>query len=251
MATILKCTTASSASKVVKPLPTHAKGTRLPYEIPDRYQNSFYLANAAFFDSTNWFLHRAYELIFPTLKNKLKLEYNHQLGNNEIAEKVENIVEILDQCNSIIDVRFPLKRDNGKYQLIRGFRAHYGLAPGYSSSLGGLRIDSNITRDHMKALSVLATYRNACMGISVAGAFGGIKICPKDYTTHELEQIVQNYVYALIQKGYCDERDILQPDVNSGEQEMNWIYESYAKFTGIYLNYCMAIKFIVVFSIND
>lgn len=111
---------------------------KLPYEIPERYQNAFYLANAAFYDSTNWFLHRAYEVVFPKLKTDLaKLEICKNASGDEVADKVENIIEVLDQCNSIIDVRFPVKRDDGTYEIVRGFRAQHGLSAGYISCLGG------------------------------------------------------------------------------------------------------------------
>lgn len=111
---------------------------KLPYEIPERYQNAFYLANAALYDSTNWFLHRAYEVIFPKLKADLaKLEIYKNISDNEAVEKVEEVIKILDQCNSILDVRFPVKRDNGSYEMIRGFRAHHGLSAGYTACLGG------------------------------------------------------------------------------------------------------------------
>ncbi|XP_074033596.1 glutamate dehydrogenase, mitochondrial isoform X2 [Leptinotarsa decemlineata] len=204
---------------------------KAPYEIPERYRNSFYLANAAFFDSTNWFLHRAFEVAFPTLKADLK-KIQPELSNDEVAEKVEGMVGVLDQCNSVVDVRFPVRRESGKYEVVRGFRAQHGFASGYGASMGGFRINENITRDHMKALSVLTTYRNACMGINMAGAHGGLKICPTDYSEGELQNIVEQYASALIEKGYCTERDVIQPDVNSSAREMSWISRSFAKHTG-------------------
>ncbi|KAJ8918047.1 hypothetical protein NQ315_011503 [Exocentrus adspersus] len=216
---------------------------KLPYEIPERYRNAFYLANAALFDSTNWFLHRAYEVAFPTIKKKLaNLESYKNYSNDEIAEKVEEIITVLDQCNSIIDVRFPVKRDNGSYEMVRGFRAQHGLTVGYQSCLGGLRIHENITRDHMKGLAVLATYRNACMGINMGGAHGGIKIRPQEYSLNELQRIVELYTMELIKKGYSGERDVIQPDVNTSEREMTWINKTFAKCTGRPLNMASAGK---------
>lgn len=222
----------TSTCSVVKTALKTPPTRKLPYEIPERYRNSFYLANAALFDSTNWFLHRAFEVFFPQLKQQLKQNYGG-LSDDEIVDKVENIVQVLDQCNSVIDVRFTTKRDSGKYEVVRGFRAHHGAASGFPGNMGGIRIDSHITRDHMKALSVLSTYKNACMGISMAGAFGGIKISPKSYSNSELQQIVQRYAFELVQRGYCNGRDVLQPDVNTDQQEMNWICEAHANITGV------------------
>lgn len=232
MAFIVSSKVKSTANVVKHPLnkPTEI---RIPYQIPDKYRNSFYLANSSLFDSINWFLHRAYEVLFPSLIKKLRLiDSNRLLSDNEIAEKIENIVQVLDQCNSVIDVRFPIRRDNGQLEVIRGFRAHHGLFTGYKGSLGGLRMDVNITRDHMKAFSVLSTYRNACLGIGMTGAFGGLKICPQNYSPFELQQILKTFALNLGQKGYCNNRDVFLPDMNCGEKEMNWINESCVKLTG-------------------
>nr|CAI5851353.1 unnamed protein product [Callosobruchus analis] len=223
-------------SKVVPPTKAAVakpQAAKLPYEIPERYKNSFYLANAALFDSTNWFLHRAFEVIFPSLKKTLKYEKTcESLTDDQIHDRLENLVQVLDQCNSIIDVRYPIKRDNGKYEIIRGFRAHYGLASGYKSCLGGLRLGSNITRDHMKGLSVLSAYKNACLGISMAGAHGGIKIDPTNYSPRELKSILENYTVQLMNKGYCCEGDIFYPDMGCSIMEMDWMARTLAKYRG-------------------
>lgn len=135
---------------------------------------------------------------------------------------MENIVESIDQCNSIIDVRFPVKRQTGNLEVVRGFRAHYGEAIGNSCCLGGsnvalgnyfafqhfshfkgFRIHPSITRDHIKALALLSTMKNFCMGTGLSGAMGAIKINPKEYSEYELKEIVSLYVTELFKKGYC------------------------------------------------
>lgn len=108
------------------------------YEIPSRYRDSFYLANAAFFDSVSWFIHRGYELSFPKLVANLQNKFP-DITNKEAIENVHNAIGLLDQCNSIIDIRFPIKRDNGKWEVIRGFRAQHGLSSGSKTSLGGIK----------------------------------------------------------------------------------------------------------------
>ncbi|XP_030752617.1 glutamate dehydrogenase, mitochondrial-like [Sitophilus oryzae] len=213
------------------------KYARLSYEIPERYQNAFYLANAAFFDSTSWFLHRAYEVAFPALKNDYRSRFKDEaVGDRRVHEKLENVIEVLDQCNSIIDVRFPIRKDDGTLELIRGFRAHHGENIARSPCLGGLRIDENITRDHMKALSLLSTMKNCCMGIGMSGAHGGIKIDPRKYSKNELRTIVDLYITELFNKGYCGHLDVIHPDINTGQIEMQWISESFAKCSGQNMN---------------
>lgn len=208
------------------------KHARIGYDIPERYRDSFYLANASFFDSSNWFLHRAYEVVFPTLKKNYRTTFqDRDVCDGKIHAKLENVVESLDQCNSLIDVRFPVRRENGDYEVIRGFRAHYGETVRQTPCLGGLRIDEHITRDHMKALSMLSAMKNSCIGTGLSGAHGGIKINPKRYSENELRAIVDLYVSEMYYKGYCDSKDVIHPDINTSIREMKWINESFAKYS--------------------
>ncbi|XP_060526599.1 glutamate dehydrogenase, mitochondrial-like [Cylas formicarius] len=205
---------------------------KLDYEIPDRYRNAFYLANAAFFDSTNWFLHRAYEILFPTLKEDLQCTYKGEKFNDtQIHERLENVVEILDQCNSIIDVRFPIRRDTGRYETVRAFRAHHGRLAS-SLSLGGLRIHEGITRDHMKALCLLSSMKNHCVGIGMSGAHGGIKLCPGQYSERELQSVVRQYIFHMSQKGYCGKNDVIHPDINTSSRHMDWVSDAHKIYSG-------------------
>lgn len=111
--------------------------TRSPYEIPERYKNSFYLANAALFDQVGWFLHRAYEFCFPKLVKNLQEKEN--LTEKQATKKVQTTISMLEQCNSLIDVRFPIQRDNGDREIIRGFRAQHGLFSTFGKCLGGTK----------------------------------------------------------------------------------------------------------------
>ncbi|KAL1491454.1 hypothetical protein ABEB36_012052 [Hypothenemus hampei] len=210
---------------------------RIEYEIPERYRNSFYLANAALFDSTNWFLHKAYEATFPYLKNTFRHHRKQQMASDmKIHEKLENLIDSLDQCNSIIDVRFPVQKENGKLEIVRGFRAHYGETVRKSPCLGGLRIREDITRDQMKALALLSFMKSSCLGTGLSGAMGGIKIDPKMYSENELKTIIDTYVSQLRIKGYCNHTDVVHPDMNTGEREMTWIHQAFATYSGQSIN---------------
>ncbi|KAH0820495.1 hypothetical protein GEV33_002296 [Tenebrio molitor] len=130
------------ACKNTKILNSFAQNTSYStYDIPERYRNSFYLANAALFDQANWFLHRAYEICFPRLVSRLK-DRQKMLSDSEANKKVMTAVHLLD-CNSII-VRFPIDRENGKKEIIRGFRAQHGLFSGLDTCLGGAKSGERI-----------------------------------------------------------------------------------------------------------
>jgi glutamate dehydrogenase (NAD(P)+) len=61
----------------------------------------------------------------------------------------------------------------------------------------------DVTRDQMKGLAMVSTYKHSCMGIRLAGAHGGIKIDPKQYSELELQRIVKKYAAELYTKGFC------------------------------------------------
>lgn len=192
---------------------------KLPYEIPEKYQNSFYLANASVFDNINWFLHRSYEILFPTLRATLQNSPDAKLTVDESIDKLNGIIRILDQCNTLIDLRFPVKRDNGSYEVVRGYKGQYGMSTGQLPCFGGklnyfwkrvatdyflgLRYDDEVTRDDIKGMSALAMYKNCCVGINCPGAHGTIKIDPNEYSENELQSIVKQYAAELYQKGMC------------------------------------------------
>lgn len=67
----------------------------------------------------------------------------------------------------------------------------------------GLRLHSNYMKDHCKALAVLSTYRNACVGINLGGSHGGIKVDPSVYNKSELRDVVQTYTRELSKRNFC------------------------------------------------
>ncbi|KAL3278634.1 hypothetical protein HHI36_016174 [Cryptolaemus montrouzieri] len=160
------------------------------YEMPPRFRECFYLANASFFDSVNWYVHKAYEIIFSELVDKL-MSFSG-LDEQQASNKISNIIKVLDQCNSLLDIRYPLKKEDGSLELIRSFTVNHGALLGNTLSLGGLRISPHITRDEMKGLSVLSTHRLSALGIRATGAFGGLKINSNEYSPEEMKSIIKN-----------------------------------------------------------
>lgn len=110
--------------------------SQLVYEMPQKYRDCFYLANASFFDSTHWFLHRAYEVVYGDLVEELKNRKPH-LSDDEADEKIRNTITLLEPVNTVVDTTYPIKRENGNFSLITAYRVHHGGCLNAYPRLGG------------------------------------------------------------------------------------------------------------------
>lgn len=135
-----------------------------------------------------------------------------------------NIRKILAITNNEIIVHFPVKMDNGQVEIITGYRVQHNNALGPYK--GGLRYHPTVDVDSAKALAMWMTWKTSLAGLPYGGAKGGIQIDPRDYSLTELERITRRFTYAL-GENIGPEHDIPAPDVNTNEQTMAWISDTY------------------------
>ena len=144
------------------------------------------------------------------------------------AAKVINLdkqaLAILREPMQILQVRIPVRMDNGKTEVFTGFRVHYNNARGPTK--GGIRFHPEESLSTVKALSAWMTWKTAIVGIPLGGAKGGIICDPKKMSAGELERLSRGYVRA-IGEFIGPEIDVPAPDVYTTPQIMAWMMDEY------------------------
>ncbi|WP_291780834.1 Glu/Leu/Phe/Val dehydrogenase [Cecembia sp.] len=145
------------------------------------------------------------------------------------------LLDQIKQCNSILKFNFPLRNDDGTYEVITGYRiqhSHHKLPV-----KGGIRYSTHVNEDEVKGLAALMTYKCALVNIPYGGAKGGVRIDPKKYNATQLERITRRYTAELIKKKSIGPAlDVPAPDYGTGAREMAWIVDTFEAFNPELIN---------------
>ncbi|MGA2632650.1 MAG: Glu/Leu/Phe/Val dehydrogenase [Terracidiphilus sp.] len=128
-----------------------------------------------------------------------------------------------------IIVHFPVALDNGNIEMFTGFRVQHSMARGPAK--GGIRYAPDVTLDEVRALASWMTWKCAVVNIPFGGAKGGVICDPKNMSQGELERMTRRYTSEIIDF-IGPEKDVPAPDVNTNEQTMAWIMDTYSMHVG-------------------
>ncbi|XP_076258893.1 glutamate dehydrogenase, mitochondrial isoform X4 [Rhynchophorus ferrugineus] len=205
--------------------------TYAEHVIPDRLQDMPDNPNPRFFDMVEYFFHKACVLVEDKLVEDLSKVKGSKLTLEQRKAKVKGILTHMEHCDHIIEVAFPIKRDNGEYEIIKGYRAQHSTHR--LPCKGGMRFSPDVNKDEVKALAALMTFKCACVDVPFGGGKAGVKIDPKKYSEHELEKITRRFTLELVKKGFIGPSiDVPAPDMGTGEREMSWLADTYSKTIG-------------------
>ena len=137
----------------------------------------------------------------------------------------DGLCKVLRTPSREIIVHVPVQLDDGRLEVFTGFRVQHSIARGPGK--GGIRFAPDVTLDEIRALAAWMTWKCAVVNIPFGGAKGGVICNPQLLSDAELEKITRRYT-AEILPFIGPELDVPAPDVNTNEQIMAWIIDTYS-----------------------
>jgi glutamate dehydrogenase (NAD(P)+) len=137
----------------------------------------------------------------------------------------EGLWRVLRYPNRELTVYIPVQMDDGHLEVFTGFRVQHSIARGPAK--GGIRYSPDVTLDEIRALASWMTWKCAVVNIPFGGAKGGVICDPHKMSMGELERMTRRYTAELIEF-IGPEKDVPAPDVNTNEQVMAWMMDTYS-----------------------
>ncbi len=144
---------------------------------------------------------------------------------SEILDLNPGVFKYLSSPEKVVIVSIPITMDDGRIEVFEGYRVIHNSILGPSK--GGIRYADDVTLDEVKALAAWMTWKCACVNVPFGGAKGGIRVNPKELSIHELERLTRRYTASMFDV-FGPDRDIPAPDMNTNEQTMAWIMDTYS-----------------------
>src|SRR5256714_1689842 len=150
-------------------------------------------------------------------------------GAARILNLEPGIWRILTHPKRQIIVSCPVQMDDGEIEVFTGYRVQYNITLGPAK--GGIRYHPDVTLDEVTALAAWMTWKCAVAHIPFGGGKGGVVCDPTRMSRRELEALTRRYVAEIID-AIGPEKDVPAPDVNTNDQIMAWVMDTYSMHVG-------------------
>jgi glutamate dehydrogenase (NAD(P)+) len=167
----------------------------------------------------------------PSFRDSVDLMFKRAVSHMDLSP---GLAEKIRVCNSTYTVRFGV-RLRGKIETFTGYRSVH--SEHMEPVKGGIRYAMAVHQDEVEALAALMTYKCALVETPFGGSKGGLRVDPRQWDAHELEQITRRFAYELIKRDLINPaQNVPAPDMGTGEREMAWIADQYARMNTTDIN---------------
>lgn len=157
---------------------------------------------------------------------------NAQLQVKKACETLgldEAVYELLKEPQRVIEISIPVRMDDGKVKIFKGWRSQHNNAIGPYK--GGIRFHPGVNLEEVKALSIWMTFKCGIVGIPYGGGKGGICVEPHKLSEREMQELSRGYVRGMHQM-LGEKNDIPAPDVGTSGKVMGWMLDEYLQLKG-------------------
>ncbi len=168
----------------------------------------------------------------PSAQPDMTREFNPWLAAEARFDRAAELLGLDDGLRKVlktpgmeVTVNIPILMDDGRIEVFTGYRVQHSLARGPAK--GGIRYAPDVTLDEVRALASWMTWKCSVVNIPFGGGKGGVICDPSILSRTELERITRRYTAELIDV-IGPERDVPAPDMNTNEQTMAWIMDTYS-----------------------
>ena len=168
----------------------------------------------------------------PTFRESVDLMFNRAVSLMDLAPGLEEKIRV---CNATYTVRFGV-RLRGQIHTFTGYRSVH--SEHMEPVKGGIRYAMAVNQDEVEALAALMSYKCAIVEVPFGGSKGGLRLDPREWEEHELEQITRRFAFELIKRDLINPaQNVPAPDMGTGEREMAWIADQYKRMATTDINY--------------
>ncbi|MEL6409974.1 MAG: Glu/Leu/Phe/Val dehydrogenase [Pseudomonadota bacterium] len=167
----------------------------------------------------------------PSFRDSVDLMFNRAVKLMDLPPGLEEKIRV---CNATYTVRFGV-RLRGTIHTFTGYRSVH--SEHMEPVKGGIRFAMGVNQDEVEALAALMTYKCALVEVPYGGSKGGLRIDPREWDEHEMEQITRRFAYELAKRDLINpSQNVPAPDMGTGEREMAWIADQYRRMNTTDIN---------------